>query len=122
MLGIVRCEGWLSSAAARCRRMASLAAGRLFYVTVGASGVAKRTLRGSELPTGWSTVAILLAATCAAGIGPARAAIDLSAGATIGVEHDSNPLELSNSQAQDFLARGFITSKDDTVRHLTANV
>jgi hypothetical protein len=50
------------------------------------------------------------------------AALKLSAGATIGVEHDNNPIELSQSQAVDFLARGFISSQGDTVKRLTANV
>lgn len=96
--------------------------GSLVQLTVGAIRVPKRILRGSELPTGWSTATIVLAATCA-GISPAaHAAIDLSAGVTVGAEHDSNPIELSNSQAQDFLNRGFITRQDDTVKRLTANV
>lgn len=99
-----------------------MATGRLFWVTVGAIGVTNRILRSSTLPSGWSTTAILVAATCAGGIGPARAAIDLSAGAAIGVEHDSNPLGLSDRQAQDALARGYISSQGDTVKRLTANV
>jgi hypothetical protein len=99
-----------------------IAAGRLHDITVGATGVANRILRGSALPIGWSTAAIVLAVTCAVDITPAMAAIDLSAGATIGVEHDSNPLEISDSQAQDFLAKGFISSFGDIAKRLTANV
>jgi hypothetical protein len=102
--------------------MASVAAGRLFNVTVGATGVANRKLRSSKLPTSWSIAAIVIAATSAAWSVPAMAAIDLSGGATIGIENDSNPLEISASQIQDFLARGFITRQDDTVKRLTANV
>jgi hypothetical protein len=122
MFGIVRHQASLSYAPARCRRMASVAAGRLFNVTVGATGVANRILRSSELPTSWSIAVIVIAVTSATGVMPAMAAIDLSAGATIGIEHDSNPLEIRDSQAQDFVTRGLISRQDDTVKRLTANV
>lgn len=114
--------GPLLCRAAQCRRVASVIAGHLFNVTTGATGVAKKKLLGSELPKGWSTAAIVFSATCIVGSSPALAAIDLSAGATVGVEHDSNPLELSDAQAQDFKARGFIARQDDTVKRLTGTV
>jgi hypothetical protein len=53
---------------------------------------------------------MVLAAICAGGMGPAMAAIDFSGGGTIGVEHDSNPLEISNAN-----------QVDDTTQRLTAN-
>ena len=81
-----------------------------------------RIFRGGELPTGWPCGSMLFAAIFSAGIAPAMAAVDLSGGATIGVEHNSNPIALSDRQAQDYLTRGVIKSQDDTVKRLTANV
>ena len=81
-----------------------------------------RILRGSELPTGWLGAAMLFAAIFSAGIAPAMAAVDLSGGATIGVEHNSNPIALSDRQAQDYLTTGVIKNQDDTVKRLTVNV
>lgn len=78
-------------------------------------------LRGSALPAGWPSAAILFTATCAVGIGPAMAAIDLSAGASVGGEYNSNPIELSKEQELAFEASGFSVG-DDTARRLTANV
>jgi len=83
--------------------------------------MAKRILRESARPTGWSNAAAICAATCVIGTSPAIAAIDLSAGVTIGAEHDSNPIELSDEQARIFEANGFIPRQDDTSRRLTAN-
>jgi hypothetical protein len=88
---------------------------------MGATGVTNSILRSRALPTGRSAPAILFAATCIVWIGPAKAAVDLSAGATVGIEHNTNPIQLSNGEAPPFAASGN-ADRDDTSRQLTANL
>lgn len=83
--------------------------------------MAKRILRDSVLPAGWSRTAIFVATAYAAGIQPGMAAVDLSAGLTIGAEHDSNALGVSEDQVRALKANGAISKQDDTARRLTAN-
>jgi len=82
--------------------------------------MAKRILRG-DAPTSWSSAAIFFATACAGGIGPAVAATDLSAGVTVGVERDSNPMGISQDQARSLETNGAISGQEDTARRLTAN-
>jgi len=83
--------------------------------------VRSRTLHGGVLPTGRAAAAALLTAGGMCISVPATSAVDLSAGATIGVEHNTNAFELSNIEPTPLAADG-TTARSDTSKHLTANV
>jgi len=57
-------------------------------------------------------------AICVAGTGPAMAAVDLSAGATIGTSHDTNVYQLSGIEPPPLDENG--ADRSDTTRHLSA--
>ncbi len=78
-------------------------------------------LRGRALRIGKSTATILLVATCAAVMQPAMAkvGIDLTGNATVGVQHDSNPFQLSEAEPLPVGTGG--TKRDDLSALLTVN-
>jgi len=76
--------------------------------------------RASALPTGRSA-ALVFTAACVAWSAPAIAAVDLSAGASVGYEHDTNPVELSSNEAYVFAPEGK-SGLDDTSRVWGARV
>lgn len=75
-------------------------------------------MRGNTLRTLRFIAAIGVLAAC--GIGPAMA-VDLSAGAAAGIEYNSNPVEFSNTEADQF-ATGGKKYIDDTSLSVRANV
>ncbi len=74
-------------------------------------------MRGRPLPTGWSVRAILLAAACAQ---PALAAVDLSAGVSVGGQYDTNARQLANIESPP-PAEGTI-ARDDASLYVSTNV
>jgi hypothetical protein len=76
-------------------------------------------MRANALPTLRTVAAIAVLAAC--GIAPAMAQVDLSAGASVGIEYNSNPVEFSTAEAASFVAGGK-KYVDDQALDLTANV
>jgi hypothetical protein len=74
--------------------------------------VINRTTRAIASVAERRAAAMLFAATCAAWTGPAAAAVDFSASASVGVEYNSNPIELSAIEAP-FFASGGLSDLDD---------
>lgn len=78
-------------------------------------------MRGPALRIGQSTARILFVATCIAAVQPAMAKVgmDFTGNATVGVEHDTNPFQLSGDEP---LAAGIDgSSRDDLASRATAN-
>jgi hypothetical protein len=92
---------------------------RQISIIVGATGVTNSTLR-ARARTHRNPAAVILLFICP-GIVPAMAAVDFSAGAAIGAEHDSNPFGLSDDETPPATGGGS-ADRDDTSIRMVANV
>lgn len=85
-----------------------------------AAGVTIGKLRGNTVPVRQSAALLVLVATIACAM-PAAAALDLTASAGLGFEHNSNPNELSDNEAL-LLSPDGKSNVDDTSRILSVSV
>jgi hypothetical protein len=82
----------------------------------------KRISRGQALPTGPTIAAIVVAMGCIWANSPANAAVDFSAGASYGIQHDTNALALASFESAQPPSTGGNASKSDTSRQISANL